>query len=237
MDEVRWPRMVRRESTRLRTTQAMLPEDPRTRRLRSEYEQILELKARSDLINFEHFLVVPDVPPERYVVTFTCHGIASIDDNYQPQYSDEHKVAIYLDGTYPTTPPRMKWLPPIWHPNIEHVAPHRVCIDNRWWTPGRTLAKVMPAGGCGTYACARNIIIFRAGNITLWDYRYEIPSQWARLRTGCSLSAIPAAGMQLAPEAGASVDVAFTAGWNDYRGRRSLQLLLKDLRPSEQEPT
>jgi outer membrane protein assembly factor BamB len=67
---------------------------------------------------------------------------------------------------------------------------------------GRTLAKVMPGGGCGTYACAGNFLIFRAGNITLWDYRYEIPSQWARLRPGCWLSAIPAAGMLLAPEAG-----------------------------------
>lgn len=121
----------------------MFPEDPRTRRLRSEYEQLLELKARSGLIDFEHFLVMPDVPPERYVVTFTCHGIASIDNNYQPRYSDEHKVAIYLDGTYPTTPPRMKWLTPIWHPNIEHMEPYRVCIDNKWWTPGRTLAKVV----------------------------------------------------------------------------------------------
>ncbi|MCH1522419.1 MAG: hypothetical protein L7T80_06290, partial [Arenicellales bacterium] len=47
-----------------------------------------------------------------------------------------------------------------------------------------------------------NFLIFRAGNITLWDHRYEIPSQWARLRPGCWLSAIPANGMLLAPEAG-----------------------------------
>jgi len=67
---------------------------------------------------------------------------------------------------------------------------------------GRTLAKVMPGGGCGTYACAGNFLIFRSGNITLWDHRYEIPSQWARLRPGCWLSAIPAGGMLLAPEAG-----------------------------------
>lgn len=67
---------------------------------------------------------------------------------------------------------------------------------------GRTLAKVMPGGGCGTYACAGNFLIFRSGNITLWDHRYEIPSQWARLRPGCWLSAIPANGMLLAPEAG-----------------------------------
>ncbi|MDE0938599.1 MAG: PQQ-binding-like beta-propeller repeat protein [Pirellulales bacterium] len=67
---------------------------------------------------------------------------------------------------------------------------------------GQTLAKVMPGGGCGTYACAGNFLIFRSGNITLWDHRYEIPSQWARLRPGCWLSAIPANGMLLAPEAG-----------------------------------
>ncbi|MEE2780888.1 MAG: PQQ-binding-like beta-propeller repeat protein [Planctomycetota bacterium] len=67
---------------------------------------------------------------------------------------------------------------------------------------GRTLAKVMPGGGCGTYACAGNFLIFRSGSITLWDHRYEIPSQWSRLRPGCWLSAIPAGGMLLAPEAG-----------------------------------
>ena len=60
---------------------------------------------------------------------------------------------------------------------------------------GRTLAKVMPGG-------AGNFLIFRSGDITLWDHRYEIPSQWARLRPGCWLSAIPAGGMLLAPEAG-----------------------------------
>jgi hypothetical protein len=40
-------------------------------------------------------------------------------------------------------PPRMKWLTPIWHPNIEHKEPHRVCIDNTWWSPGRTMDKVV----------------------------------------------------------------------------------------------
>ena len=121
----------------------MTTEDPRTRRLRAEYEQMVELGSRSDFINIEHFLVAPGVPPERYIVTFTCRGIMGIDGQYQPIYAEEHKVALYLDGSYPTTPPRMKWLTPIWHPNIEHNEPHRVCIDNTWWTPGRTLGKVV----------------------------------------------------------------------------------------------
>jgi ubiquitin-protein ligase len=121
----------------------MTTEDPRTRRLRAEYEQMVELGSRSDFIDIEHFLVAPGVPPERYIVTFTCRGITGIDGSYQPIYAEEHKVALYLDGSYPTTPPRMKWLTPIWHPNIEHAEPHRVCIDNTWWTPGRTLGKVV----------------------------------------------------------------------------------------------
>ena len=121
----------------------MASESPRTRRLRSEYAQMVELDARSEAINVEHFLVAPGLPPERYLVTFKCRGIASIDEHYRPVYATEHKVALYLDGSYPTTPPRMKWLTPIWHPNIEHNEPHRVCIDNTWWTAGRTLGKIV----------------------------------------------------------------------------------------------
>jgi ubiquitin-protein ligase len=121
----------------------MPAEDPRIRRLRSEYEHLMELKARSDLIDFQYFLVLPDTPPERYIVTFRCRGIASVDASRRPVYSNEHKVAIYLDATYPSIPPRMKWLTPIWHPNIEHKEPHRVCIDNTWWAPGRTIDKVV----------------------------------------------------------------------------------------------
>ena len=121
----------------------MAVEDPRIRRLRSEYEHLMELKARSDVIDFQYFLVLPDTPPERYIVNFRCRGIASVDGNRRPVYADEHKVAIYLDASFPSIPPRMKWLTPIWHPNIEHREPHRVCIDNTWWAPGRTIDKVV----------------------------------------------------------------------------------------------
>ena len=120
-----------------------MAEDPRIRRLRSEYAHLMELRARSDLIDFQYFLVMPDTPPERYIVTFKCLGIASVGSDRRPVYANEHKVAMYLDATYPGIPPRMKWLTPIWHPNIEHKEPHRVCIDNTWWSPGRTLDKVV----------------------------------------------------------------------------------------------
>jgi outer membrane protein assembly factor BamB len=60
----------------------------------------------------------------------------------------------------------------------------------------------MPGGGCGTYALTANTVIFRNGNVTLWDSEKGKSSSWSRLRPGCWLSTIPAGGMLLSPEAG-----------------------------------
>ena len=118
----------------------MVDNDPRTRRLRSDYEKLVELSSRSEFIDVEGLNAVPGVPFERYVVTFTCRGIAGIDSSRQPIYSDHHQVAIYLDAGYPRLPPHLKWMTPIWHPNIQHEEPFGVCINaNTWWAPGRGL--------------------------------------------------------------------------------------------------
>ena len=61
----------------------------------------------------------------------------------------------------------------------------------------------MPGGGCGTYACAANALIFRgSGTVTLWDRNTGKSSTWSRLRPDCWLSTIPASGMLLSPEGG-----------------------------------
>jgi len=36
----------------------------------------------------------------------------------------------------------MKWLTPIWHPNINHLN-GTVCIDAAWWTAGRSLDRLI----------------------------------------------------------------------------------------------
>ncbi len=67
---------------------------------------------------------------------------------------------------------------------------------------GTLLPETMPLGGCGTYAATKHALIFRQSSISLWSpYRNEI-TKWERLRPGCWLSTIPAAGMVLSPEAG-----------------------------------
>jgi hypothetical protein len=52
---------------------------PRMRRLRGDYELMRELDARSDLISFKSMSPNPNMPPERYIVTFQCKSVIGVD--------------------------------------------------------------------------------------------------------------------------------------------------------------
>ena len=67
---------------------------------------------------------------------------------------------------------------------------------------GNLLPQTMPRGGCGTYACSRQSVIFRAGQVTMWDFDKGKVTNWNRLRPDCWLSTIPANGLLLSPEGG-----------------------------------
>ena len=115
---------------------------PRMRRLKADYELMQDLNARSDLISFKAVDARPGVPPERYIVTFTCKSISNVDRSGHPKFSNHHQVEIYLHSQYPQRWPGMKWLTPIWHPNINHLN-GTVCIDAAWWTASRSLDRLI----------------------------------------------------------------------------------------------
>src|SRR5512142_1977154 len=115
---------------------------PRFRRLKADYEKLMELKAQSDLIDFDVVDVKPGFPPEKYIVTFKCKSVTGIDLLGRPQFGDRHQVAIYLHNEYPHRWPGLKWLTPIWHPNIKR-ANGSVCIDAAWWTAARSLDRLV----------------------------------------------------------------------------------------------
>jgi ubiquitin-protein ligase len=117
-------------------------QSPRMRRLRGDFERMTDLAAHSDLINFEARAARPGMPPETYIVTFKCKGIVGIDGKGHPIYGEHHQVEIYLHSQYPQRWPGMKWLTPVWHPNINHLN-GTVCIDAAWWTAGRSLDRLM----------------------------------------------------------------------------------------------
>lgn len=81
--------------------------------------------------------------------------------------------------------------------NKVFLRPHAFDADT-----GQLLDVKMPRGGCGTYAASANAIIFRAGNVTMWNLTSQETTSWYRLRPDCWLSTIPACGLLLSPEAG-----------------------------------
>ncbi len=119
-----------------------LDQSPRMRRLRGDYERMRQLEGRSSLIEFEAQSIRKGVPPERYVVTFRCKSIVGITKKGEPKFGNHHQVEIYLHNQYPQRWPGLKWLTPIWHPNINHIN-GSVCIDAAWWTAARSLDKLI----------------------------------------------------------------------------------------------
>jgi len=119
-----------------------LDQSPRMRRLRGDFERLADLTTHTDLIRFEAQPARPGLPPEKYVITFRCKGIAAVDKKGRPTFSEHHQVEIYLHNQYPQRWPGMKWLTPIWHPNINHLN-GTVCIDAAWWTAGRSLDRLI----------------------------------------------------------------------------------------------
>jgi len=117
-------------------------QSPRMRRLRQDYELMRELTARSDMIQFEAKSARVGLPPERYIVTYKCKGIYSVDHHGNPKFGNKHQLEVYLHNQYPQRWPGMKWLTPIWHPNINHIN-GTVCIDAAWWTASRSLDRLV----------------------------------------------------------------------------------------------
>jgi ubiquitin-protein ligase len=117
-------------------------QSPRMRRLRADYELMKELAARSDLISFNTKSARANLPPETYIVTFKCKSIIDVDRQGKPKFGSHHQVEIYLHNQYPQRWPGMKWLTPIWHPNINHLN-GSVCIDAAWWTASRSLDRLV----------------------------------------------------------------------------------------------
>lgn len=108
----------------------------RAKRLQAEYARLRELHDKHGLIAIEQTL---NDPPDHYIIRFTCRGIARMIGD-QPVYSDLHRVAMALTGSYPTAQPLMEWLTPIFHPNIRENG-QEVCIGK--WFPAKTLDQLV----------------------------------------------------------------------------------------------
>jgi ubiquitin-protein ligase len=102
----------------------------RAERLAADYDDLLKLESRSDFIHVQPVDAIPGWPPEKYLVTFTCLGIAGIDARQRPVPSERHIVSITLTAEYPVHEPKLEWVTEIWHPNIDRIPPRHVCVNS-----------------------------------------------------------------------------------------------------------
>jgi hypothetical protein len=93
---------------------------------------MLRLKSESSIIDFS----AQGNPPNRYNLVFHCAGIR-MDESGRTTLIQEHRCQIILGAQYPSQPPDVTWLSPIFHPNIKLQA---VCHSGQW-APSWSLAE------------------------------------------------------------------------------------------------
>ena len=110
---------------------------PRDRRLKADYERVLELVAASGTtLRIES---ANGNPPSSYVIRYRCRGIEQANGE-RPIYRDEHHVRIDLPVGYPGKEPVAQLLTPMFHPNV--WTNNIICLGGRW-TPAEYLDKLL----------------------------------------------------------------------------------------------
>lgn len=124
---------------------SFFPSSPRRRRLESDHRRLESLAGESSIFSFQVVHPRPTVgPPETYRVRFRGIGLQSLpgpaDGNVVPIH--DHEILIQLVAEYPRSAPHMRWMTPIFHPNIS--ASGAICLGG-WgthWAPSLQLDRL-----------------------------------------------------------------------------------------------
>jgi ubiquitin-protein ligase len=87
----------------------------REARLKADHEALQAVQAASTIFSFE----TTGEPPDRYTLSFRGKGLGR-DASSQSEVTtiDLHKVDLRMPYSYPQSPPDIRWLTPIMHPNV-----------------------------------------------------------------------------------------------------------------------
>lgn len=92
----------------------MTPEQ-RQSRLTADLESLRALKKQSSILDFECVGECPDA----YTLGFRGVGLArDLSGQRDVERVDQHKIEIRLPFSYPDSPPDIRWVTPILHPNV-----------------------------------------------------------------------------------------------------------------------
>ncbi len=104
-------------------------QSPRVRRLRNDLAALARLRTESSVFRFTS----QGDPPTQYVISF--QGRSLWRDRGKVKTLDTHRVEIKLGSSYPRTIPELRWITPIYHPNISEIG--MVCLGGygTHWVP------------------------------------------------------------------------------------------------------
>jgi ubiquitin-protein ligase len=104
-------------------------ESPRIRRLRNDLTALNKLRAESSVFEFQ----ATGNPPHHYLITFKGKGLCRDRGKIRVIYY--HRVEIKLGVSYPRSIPELRWVTPVYHPNISEIG--MVCLGGygTHWVP------------------------------------------------------------------------------------------------------
>jgi ubiquitin-protein ligase len=112
-------------------------ESPRLRRLRNDLSALERLRDESSVMRFK----ATGKPAQHYVIEFRGRSLARFRGKVT--IAERHEVEIKLGASYPRTMPELRWLSPIYHPNISEIG--MVCLGGygTHWVPSLNLDELV----------------------------------------------------------------------------------------------
>ncbi len=110
---------------------------PRLRRLQSDLQALTALRNSAATFDFEILHRGEAGIPESYVLTFRGPSLERIDTpfDYEVRIRELHRVFLSMGPDYPRVMPTLRWMTPIFHPNISTNG--SVCLGgySTHWVP------------------------------------------------------------------------------------------------------
>jgi ubiquitin-protein ligase len=104
-------------------------QSPRLRRLQNDLAALEKLQSESTVFRFK----ATGNPPQQYLIILKGKSLWRVRG--QVHSHESHRVEIKLGASYPRTMPEIRWVTPIYHPNISEIG--MVCLGGygTHWVP------------------------------------------------------------------------------------------------------
>ncbi|MGE3820865.1 MAG: ubiquitin-conjugating enzyme E2 [Isosphaeraceae bacterium] len=112
-------------------------DSPRNRRLRNDLAALERLTEESSVVRFK----ATGKPAQHYEIEFRGRSLARLRGKVS--IADRHVVEIRLPASYPRGMPELRWVTPIYHPNISEIG--MVCLGGygTHWVPSLNLDELV----------------------------------------------------------------------------------------------